>query len=358
LNELYGDNYGYRSGLNPAMVAHLEKKVVKILDLVSPPGGSLIIDIGSNDGTTLKAYPAGRFDLVGIDPTGAKFHRFYPSHVQLLPEFFSRDVVRKHFGPRKASVVTSFSMFYDLEHPMSFVQEVRDVLDDAGVWVFEQSYMPTMLRMNAYDTVCHEHLEYYALHQIQWMAQRCGLKVIDVEFNDVNGGSFSVIAAKEGSDYRQSGAVKDTLDMERDLHLDTLEPYRDFSERVAETRLALRRFLDDARRDGKRVAALGASTKGNVLLQYCGIGEADIARIGEVNEEKIGSFTPGSLLPIASEDEVLAGNPDYLVMLPWHFRSFFMANPKYSDRSLLFPLPQPEVVHCSRTDLPHQSRSP
>jgi hypothetical protein len=345
LNELYGDNYGYRSGLNPAMVLHLQRKVAAITRRVAPPKGALIIDIGSNDATTLKAYPTGQYHLVGIDPTGVKFQHFYPDHIQLIPEFFSAGTVREHLGNKKASVVTSFSMFYDLDSPMQFVQEVADVLDENGIWVFEQSYMPAMLQNNAYDTVCHEHLEYYALEQIEWMAKRCGLKVIDVEMNDVNGGSFSVIAAKLSSYHVPSPGVSIALRLERGRQLDLLSPFREFADRVAKSKDDLRLFLDRARSHGKSVDALGASTKGNVLLQYCGITPADIGGVGEINAEKIGCFTPGTLLPIRSEAEILAENPDYLMMLPWHFRSFFESELRFSGRSLLFPLPALDISH-------------
>ncbi|MDB6089445.1 MAG: C-methyltransferase, partial [Gammaproteobacteria bacterium] len=186
LGELYGDNYGYRSGLNASMVAHLREKVRKILERVTLPPEALVIDIGSNDSTTLQAYGAVGCTLVGIDPTGKKFHQYYPPHIRLIPDFFSAAAVRQNLGERKASVVTSFSMFYDLEEPLKFAREVHDVLADEGIWVFEQSYMPTMLERNSYDTVCHEHLEYYALKQIKWLTDRAGLKIIDVEFNDVN----------------------------------------------------------------------------------------------------------------------------------------------------------------------------
>jgi len=347
LNELYGSNYGYQSGLNPAMVAHLERKVGAILQRITLSRDALIVDIGSNDATTLKAYPSGLHSLVGIDPTGDKFRRFYPQHIQLIPEFFSAGAIRKHFGDRKASVITSFSMFYDLEAPMQFMREIADVLDDKGIWVFEQSYMPTMLRMNAYDTVCHEHLEYYALEQIRWMARRCGLKIIDVETNDTNGGSFSVVAAKIDSSHVESPSVSAAVAKESEEHLGTLTPYKDFAQRVSESRDTLRHFLDDARSKGRRIGALGASTKGNVLLQYCHITESDISKVGEVNPDKFGCFTPGALLPIASEAEVLAEDPDHLLMLPWHFRNFFTHESRFAGRSLLFPLPHLEVLRCA-----------
>jgi hypothetical protein len=345
LGEMYGENYGYRSGLNASMVAHLHGKVRRILGMVKLEAGDLVIDIGSNDSTTLQAYPAADVTLVGIDPTGVKFHTYYPPHIQLIPDFFSARLLKERFPTKKAKVVTSFSMFYDLEAPLSFMQEIHDVLADDGIWVFEQSYMPTMLDTNSYDTVCHEHLEFYALRQIKWMADRVGFKILDVEFNDVNGGSFSVTVAKSVKGGEAAiPAVQKILDEERTRGLDTLVPYQAFAQRVADSRSALLAFIQQARTEGKTVAALGASTKGNVLLQYCGVTEKEIFCVGEVNSEKYGCFTPGTWLPIVPESDLLKNEPDYLIVLPWHFKRFFLSNTKWKHAKLVFPLPGLEVV--------------
>lgn len=344
LKELYGLDYGYRSGLNASMVTHLRVKVAKILARTKLEGNPLVIDVGSNDSTTLQAYPERGCTLVGVDPTGAKFRSFYPPHIRLIPDFFSSATIREHFGTRRAAVVTSFSMFYDLEEPLKFMREICEVLDDEGIWVFEQSYMPTMLARNSYDTVCHEHLEYYALKQIKWMADKVGLKILDVEFNDINGGSFSVTAARKGSSHLASSSVSAAFDAEAKLDLDGLRVYQEFASRVAESRRVLREFLDGARASGKTVAALGASTKGNVILQYCGVTTEQVTCVGEVNKDKYGCFTPGTLLPICREEELLATNPDYLLILPWHFRKFFTGSARLAGRKLVFPLPLLEVV--------------
>lgn len=344
LKEMYGADYGYRSGLNDSMVHHLTGKVRRIMNLVEPQAGDLIIDIGSNDGTTLGAYPVGCL-LVGLDPTGDKFRRFYRPDIQLIADFFSADLVTRSYPGRKAKVVTSFSMFYDLEQPIAFMREVAEILDDEGIWVFEQSYMPTMLERDSYDTVCHEHLEYYGLTQIQWMAEKAGLKILDVEFNDVNGGSFSVTVAKCASTRpAATELIADVLRREHQAGLGGIEPYLDFARRAEKSRDALNDFLRQARSERKTVFALGASTKGNVVLQYCNISESDVAGVGEVNSDKFGSYTPGTLLPILPEDDVLARNPDYLLVLPWHFRDFFLGSPKFRGRKLVFPLPHLEVV--------------
>lgn len=344
LGEMYGENYGYRSGLNASMVEHLHNKVKRILGMVELRNGDLVIDIGSNDSTTLQAYPSSGPVLVGVDPTGVKFHSYYPPHIQLIPDFFSAALVKARFPGQKAKVVTSFSMFYDLEDPMGFMRQVYDVLTDDGVWVFEQSYMPTMLDTNSYDTVCHEHLEFYALRQIKWMADRVGFKILDVEFNDINGGSFSVTVSKLLGDLTVVPLVQKILDDERVKGLDTLTPYQAFAQRVVLTKRDLLKFIETARAEGKSVAVLGASTKGNVLLQYCGLTTNEVGFVGEVNPEKFGCYTPGTWIPIIPEQELLAKKPDYMIVLPWHFRTFFTTHKKFAGMSLVFPLPKVEVV--------------
>ena len=345
LGEMYGDNYGYRSGLNASMVRHLHAKVARVMSLVCVRPGDLVVDVGANDGTTLGAYPeALGADLLGIDPTGAKFRQHYKPHVDLCADFFTAETLRRVRPGKPARVLTSFSMYYDLEAPMAFMQDVYDVLAEDGVWVFEQSYMPAMLAALSYDTVCHEHLEYYALKQIKWMADRVGFTLVDIEFNDVNGGSFSITAAKSTSGMAESPEVARVLAEERAAGLETLVPFEDFARRTAQSREGLRAFIARAKAEGKTIAALGASTKGNVLLQYCGITTDDITEVGEVNSDKFGAMTPGTYLPIVPEPEVLAHGHDYHLVLPWHFRRHFLANPAYAGRALVFPLPNLQTV--------------
>lgn len=346
LNEMYGENYGYRSGLNASMVLHLKSKVEKILAIAKLQDGDLILDIGSNDGTTLNAYPDA-YRLIGIDPSGLKFKEYYPEHIELIPDFFSAELIKEKVEDKKAKVITSFSMFYDLEKPQKFMEEIKNVLDDEGIWIFEQSYMPFMLEKNSYDTVCQEHLEYYALKQIKWMCDKVGLKIIDVEFNDVNGGSFSIIASKKHSSFHENTEqITKILDCEEKMGLDTLIPWVDFVVRTEKTKEDLLCFLTQAKQDGKKVLGLGASTKGNVILQYCHITEELLPAVGEVNSDKFGAFTPGTLIPIISEMDVITAKPDYLLILPWHFREFFVSNLKFKGMKLVFPLPNLEIVEC------------
>lgn len=345
LEELYGENYGYRSGLNESMVLHLRDKIKKIVSKILITEGDLIIDIGSNDSTTLQAYTNPNLLLVGVDPTGLKFKEYYPDQISLIPDFFSSDLIKNNFPGKKAKVVTSFSMFYDLEEPLKFMQEIFDIIDNQGIWVFEQSYMPTMLEKNSYDTICHEHLEFYTLQQIKWMADKVGFKIIDVELNEINGGSFSITVAKKESQYVPNSNVQQVLDNEKSKNLDHIETYLNFANSITESRIDLINFIEQAKKEGKKIAAIGASTKGNVILQYCGLNQDSIYNIGEVNKDKFGSYTPGTLIPIIFEDELLATNPDYLIVLPWHFRKFFLSNKKFENLNLVFPLPKLEIIN-------------
>lgn len=338
--EMYGDNYGYRSGLNTTMIRHLHGKVARIEALIDLRPGDLVIDIGSNDGTTLSAYATAGLDLLGIDPTATKFLKYYPAHVNVLVELFSKASLSRARPGALARVITSFAMLYDLEAPLQFMQDMHDILAPDGIWMFEQSYMPTMLKMNSLDTVCHEHLEYYGLQQIVWMTSRVGFKIIELSFNDTNGGSFSVTVAKTDAPYPVSADVEKAIAGEVSAGLNGLEPYRRFAEHAEVARRDLLDFMERAREQGKIVAALGASTKGNTMLQYCGLGPGDIKAVGDVNPEKFGRLTPGTWIPILPEEEVLAMRPDYLLVLPWHFHRFFCESPQLRGFNLVFPLPK------------------
>lgn len=347
LDEMYGDNYGYRSGLNASMVAHLTHKIRGLERLVHLTSSDLVIDIGSNDATSLKAY-SGKHRKVGIDPTGKKFSQFYTDDIALIPDFFSAAAFRLKFPNDKAKIVTSIAMFYDLESPTSFVRDIEAVLADDGIWHFEQSYMPSMLRTHSYDTICHEHLEFYSFKVVKNMLESCGMRVIDVQMNAINGGSFAITACKKCAPYRSNlPIIQWMLHQEEDMGLDTPRPYREFEENVFKHRKNLVGLIESIIGDGKKVFGYGASTKGNVLLQFCGLTSKHLTCIADVNEQKFGSFTPGTHIPIISEKEAHAMNPDYFLVLPWHFKHNILEREKeYLARGgkFIFPLPEIEIV--------------
>jgi hypothetical protein len=347
-SEMYGENYGYRSGLNQSMVDHLSHKVRQLERLVTLAAGDTVLDIGSNDCTLLKAYETPGLSRVGIDPTGSKFAEYYPEDVTLVPDFFSGAAYRAT-GAAPAKIITSIAMFYDLHHPIEFTRQVASALADDGVWHFEQSYMPSMLRLNSYDTICHEHLEYYSLRTVKAILSAAGMRIVDVAMNNVNGGSFAVTAVKSShTTVRANRPVIDwMLGQEDRMGLGTPKPFRDFEERVFRHREDLVRLIRSLTADSKRVLGYGASTKGNVVLQFCGFGPADIPAIAEVNTDKFGRVTPGTHIPIVSEQAARAMKPDYFLVLPWHFKDGILRREKEylaAGGKFIFPFPEIEIV--------------
>jgi len=309
--------------------------------------GDTVLDIGSNDATSLKAYTVSGLTRIGMDPTGAKFKPYYPHDIALVSDFFSANNFRA-IAKNKAKIVTSIAMFYDLEDPIRFAREVAEVLTDDGIWHLEQSYMPSMLRLCSYDTICHEHLEYYSLAVLRRILDAADMKIISVQMNAVNGGSFAVTATNKSNNVRCNDAVVNwLLEQEERMGLSTPRPYRDFEERVYRHRADLTRLLRTLVADGQKVLGYGASTKGNVLLQFCGFTEKDIPAIAEVNADKFGAFTPGTLIPIVSEAEARAMQPDYFLVLPWHFKEGILAREQEfiaKGGKMIFPFPEIEII--------------
>jgi cyclopropane fatty-acyl-phospholipid synthase-like methyltransferase len=347
VDEMYGNNYGYRSGLNASMASHLKNKVKMLENFLNLSKKDLVLDIGSNDGTLLKAYK-GNHEKVGIDPTGIKFSEFYTDDIDLIPTFFSKEVFTQRYSNKKAKIITSIAMFYDLENPTTFVKDIESILSDDGIWHFEQSYMPSMLRSTSYDTICHEHLEFYSFKVIKDLLEFCGLRIIDVQLNAINGGSFAVTACKKNAQFRSNHPVIEWMvRQEDDLRLDTPKPYRNFEERVFQHRKNLLGLIDALISDGKKIFGYGASTKGNVLLQFCGITSQHIPYIAEVNKDKFGCYTPGTHIPIISEEEARSMKPDYFLVFPWHFKHYILEREReYIENGgkFIFPLPEIEIV--------------
>ena len=209
-NEMYGSNYGYRSGLNGSMVSHLNNKIAQLERIYDLKDNSIVLDIGSNDATSLKSYKRKKLSI-GIDPVGEKFRSFYLDEIDLIPEFYSSDCFLEFTKGKRAKIITSISMFYDLEEPVNFAANIRESLEINGVWHFEQSYMPSMLRTCSYDTICHEHLEYYSLGNVEHILRETGFRILDIEMNSINGGSFAITACRDDSSLKNNSSLTDWL---------------------------------------------------------------------------------------------------------------------------------------------------
>jgi SAM-dependent methyltransferase len=346
--EILYSAYWYRSGTNDTMRRHLAGIAAQAADLVGERSSARVLDIGCNDGTLLDAYPKG-WRRFGVDPSDVASE--VRGDVTVVRDLFPSARVTQLAEEAPFDVITSIAMFYDLEDPVAFVREVKRCLSPTGLWVFEMSYMPTMLAMNSYDTICHEHLEYYSLAVLESIAERAGMKIFDAELNSINGGSIRCFAThidnfafKDREPSRRLAALRV---QEFELELDTPKPYRDFQDRIEAHREKLRDLLRKLRLEGKTIHIYGASTKGNTILQFCGIDNTTIACAADRNPEKHGARTLGTDIPIVSEEESRAMKPDYYLVLPWHFKDEFLERERATlerGTGMIFPLPEIEIV--------------
>jgi len=346
-DEMYGENYGYMSSLNQSMFEHLRNKVPKLKKKVQLGFNDIIVDIGSNDGTFLSFFDK-KFKLIGVDPTIKKFSRYYKKDILQIPNFFTYDILKDKLNNKKAKLITTISMFYDLPNPIKFVEDIYNSLDKNGVWHLEQSYMPSMIRNFSYDTICHEHLEYYSLKSIKFILDTVGFKIIDIEFNDINGGSFALTVAKKNSIYIENKKIVEwLLEKEETLKYNELATHKNFYKECLKQKKLLVDLLKNLKDMKKKVLGYGASTKGNVILQFCNIDKKLVEYIGEVNKFKFNKYTPGSNIKIISEKKMKVLKPDYLLVLPWHFKNFIVKKEKkflMEGGKLIFPLPDIEII--------------
>lgn len=344
---MFSNDYGYRSGINMTMRSHLSAIALELSRLARLEHGDAVLDVGCNDGTLLMAYQVPGLLRIGIDPIAGKFRHEYPSDLRVHAGYFNAPTYRGTSGRPTARAITSIALFYDLEEPAAFVADIAEVLAPDGLWVLEQSYLPSLLEHNSLDTICHEHLEYYGLAQIDRLARQQGLRILDTRLNDINGGSFQIWICHENADYSSNRAAIDELaESERQLGLNTDAPYALFRARVAEIGRRLRECIVAETRRGKAIYVYGASTKGNVLLQHFGLDHTVICGCADKNPMKWGRRTPGTGIPIISEQEARA-RADYFLVLPWHFRNEFLereAEFRANGGKFIFPLPDVEIV--------------
>lgn len=349
------EEYWYRSGMNQTMTDELQSIVKSVTNLIALKTGDVIVDIGCNDGTLFRFYPPNLVK-VGFDPA-RNLYQYSSQHSTItIVDYFNAENYFKHYQ-KKAKVVTSIAMFYDLEDPNKFVDDIDKVLDDDGLWVIQMSYLPLMLKQMAFDNICHEHLEYYSLKSLKYLLDRHGMKVVDVLLNDINGGSFRIyIRKKKASNKNFSTAQqRDVSEMrvesleryEESLKLDDPKIYKDYFSKILEIRKQTIDFLKKEKAEGKKIFGYGASTKGNTLLQYFNLDSSTISAIAERNTSKWGKVTIGTNIPIISEEETRKEKPDYLFVLPWHFgKEFLERETEYLEKGgkFIFPLPVFEVI--------------
>jgi C-methyltransferase-like protein/methyltransferase family protein/putative zinc binding protein len=339
-------SYWYRSGINRTMTVNLHGIAQAAQELVGLRPGDLVVDIGCNDGTLLDGYSADSISYLGYDPSDVSRYAVEKGY-DVVNDFFSAGPFIERYADRKAKVVTSIAMFYDLERPRDFVADVAAVLARDGVWVMELHYLPAMLEMNSFDAIVHEHLEYYSLAVLERLFAEEGLEVVNAELNDINGGSIRLFIGRAGQLQRTAEHARNLSRLrirEFELALDSAAPYEEFrrnSEKVRDDLSTLLRKLKD---EGKTVHVYGASTKGNTILQYAGIDASLVSHAADRNPDKWGSETIATRIPIISEEDSRAMEPDYYLALPWHFlEEFLERESEFLERGGKFIVPLPAV---------------
>jgi 2-polyprenyl-3-methyl-5-hydroxy-6-metoxy-1,4-benzoquinol methylase len=307
-----------------------------------------VLDVGCNDGTLLSFYPKSYLKF-GIDPSDVA--QEVSADVTVVRDIFPSAELATLTRGEKFDIITSIAMFYDLEDPVAFTRAIEAALSPKGIWIFEMSYMPLMLKMNSYDTICHEHLEYYSLAVIERILKVTGMKIFNIALNDINGGSLRCYATHDDNfAYKKDQFAENIKAMrqeEFDLELDTDKPYRHFQEKIDVHREELVNVLKKLKNEGKRIHVYGASTKGNTILQWCGIDGRIVDMAAERNPDKYGARTLGTDIPIVSETESRQKNPDYYLVLPWHFKTEFVEREQETIKrgvGFIFPLPSLEII--------------
>ena len=363
--EMWG-KYWYKSGTNMSMKIALLDVVESVLAHKNMKHYLLDekkvwLDIACNDGTLLSFVDGNSFFRVGIDPIEEKYIAEAKKYAdRVIQDYFTYDAWERAKAPKKADVVTSIAMFYDLQDPFTFAQDVEKVLDDDGIWILQLSYTPLMINQLAFDNICHEHWAYHNLSSVQRILATANMKVLNAEFNDVNGGSIRIYAVKNKANMNLFGSAprRDVWAMNvqaifnNEHHYDNLPVWNDFANNVAMLRMKTTDFIDKANREGKSVWAYGASTKGNTLLQHFDLDNTKIEAIAERNRNKWGLYTIGSNIVIKSEQEMRDAQPDYVLVLPWHFISEFVEREReYLEKGGAFIVPCPQFRIYTKEDL-------
>lgn len=348
LEDMYGQTYGYRTSLSPFMISHMKRKFSIIESKKLLKRNSRILDIGSNDGTFLNFFRKKKIERYAIDPSAEKFKVYYDKKINLIIDYFSKKKIDNYFNSKnisskKFNLITSFAMFYDIENPNSFCKDIFNLLENDGMWIAEFSYFPLLLKNLTYDQICHEHVTYYTLTTFEKIVKKNGMKIIDISFNEINGGSIEVVCSKKQSKYKSKiEKINSILDDER---LIDDEAYKRFNKRINNVKNNLNLFLKNLGK--KKVIGYGASTKGNIVLNHCKITAKHLPFICDANPYKFNKYTPGSNIKIISKELMRKKNPDYLLVLIWSFRTEVIKQElKYIKKGgkLIFHLPIFHIV--------------
>ena len=348
LNQLYNKDYGYKSGVNLTMNHHLESITKDVEKIVKFKKKDIVLDIASNDGTLLKKYKNKNLIRFGIDPTISKFKSKYPKKYLKHAGFFNKNIFIKKTVGQKAKVITSVAVFYDIPKPNIFTENVSKILDKNGVWVLEQSYFVSLFKNNAYDSLCHEHLTYFIFFQLEIILKKYHLKVFNITLNSMNGGSIRFFICHESSNYKINYKNINKIKKIERLYLKKINNnLKNFVKNIKRSRDKLQKLIKKIINKNKKIHLYGASTKGNIILQFCAINKNIISYAADRNKDKWNRVTPGSNIPIISEENSRKMKPDYYLVMPWHFKKEILTREIFFLKrggKLIFPLPKLHII--------------
>ena len=341
-NKLFGKSYGYETAVSNLMVSHLNKKKKKLIRNKYVKKKSKILDIGCNDGTFLNLFKNSH-DLFGIDPSAIKFKKKYNKNIELITDYFSKkNLLAKINKKTKFDLITSFAVFYDIDDPNAFCNDIDELLMDNGVWVCEFSYLPLMLKNLTFDQICHEHLTYYTVNVFEKIINKSGLRILDLSLNEINGGSIEIIVCKKNSNHKSN--LRKIEKIKKDENKINDKSYLNFQNRVINIKKELISFLVK----NKGTIGYGASTKGNIILNFCKIKSNNLNFICDANPKKINKYTPGSNIKIITKSKMRKINPKNLLILIWSFRKEVIKQEKNfikNGGNLIFHLPKFHIVN-------------
>lgn len=342
-------NYFYRSATSDTMRADLKEVVHQATSIAMPNSSDVIVDIGSNDCTMLNFYDK-KFKLLGFEPAKNIKYIDDGKNITVISNYFNADEFNKH-SSKKAKIITSCAMFYDLADPKKFVEDIEKIISDDGIWCVQISYLASMLRYNNFYDICHEHLSYHSIKSFEHLIKQFNLKLFYGELNAVNGGSIRLYVCKnscnkyENSEY--SHKLHKLKEDEKIYKLEEKNTFFNFQKTISMLKDATNNFVSKIINSKQKVLALGASTKGNILLQHFGLDKSKIPYISERNPEKVGLKCLGSDIELISEEKARTINPAAFIVLPWNFKDEIVKREKaYLDNGgkLMFPMPYPHVV--------------
>ena len=347
--DLLYKNYFYRSATNDTMKTDLKNVVDQAISIAKPEKGDVIVDIGSNDCTLLNFF-GDKFKLIGFEPAKNIKYIDEGNNIKVFPNYFNSTEYNKHLK-KKAAVITSCAMFYDLANPKLFVKDIENILDEEGIWCVQISYLPSMLQYNNFYDICHEHISYYSIDSFEYLLKQLNLKCFYAETNAVNGGSIRFFVCKNTCNkYNKLEYLKNLEQLkkkEKDYNLKDKSTFINFQKKITKIKNTTNTFVDKLIKSKETVLALGASTKGNILLQHFGLDKSKIPFISERNPEKVGLKCLGSDIELISEERARSMKPRAFIVLPWNFKEeIIKREKKYIDSGgqLMFPMPYPHVV--------------